>query len=68
MPGRDLLGGLAGIGIAGIPKVLGLTMTDLIERIRRIIEQHSKVGRDEGGDGTAMTDDDLLPTDLSVRC
>jgi hypothetical protein len=34
---RNLLGGLAGPGIASIPEALGLTRTDLIEQIRRII-------------------------------
>jgi hypothetical protein len=39
--------GLAGLGIASIPEALRLTMTDLIERIRRIIEQHREVDRDD---------------------
>ena len=44
---RNRLGGLAGLGIASIPEALGLTMIDLIERIRRIIEQHREVDRDD---------------------
>jgi hypothetical protein len=35
----NLLGGLAGLGIASIPEALGSTMADLIERVCRIIEQ-----------------------------
>jgi hypothetical protein len=46
---KDNLLGLAGLGIASIPEALGLTLgltvTDLIERIRRIIEQHREVDR-----------------------
>jgi hypothetical protein len=44
---RNLLGGLAGLGMASIPEALGLTMTDLIDRIHRIIEQHREVDRDD---------------------
>ena len=38
---------LAGLGIAGITEALDLTMTDLVERIRRVIEQHREVDRDD---------------------
>ena len=43
----NLLAGLAGLGIAGITEALDLTMTDLVERIRRVIEQHREVDRDD---------------------